>query len=285
MGFGRFWGADNTRLISLPSLLNPTVALPSSNTGLSTNLSSLYPNSLQLTQDYAFYWRIDGQTLYVAQHLSGTTGWAGIAFAKGLGQSMPGADFIIGASDGQGGWVVKEYGSSPKGFDRPIERTDKTITVTLANVSSDGSSLVFEWHRPLSPSVPDRQPIQPGLTQLIFAYDTAQSDLSFHGANRGLVAVDLFATQSAASVTPATNMDFFNRVVHGIGMILTFCLVFPSAIYIARYARHTDYWVTLHVTLQGIAGISFVALGTAAAATVLQVGGVSNHAKSGLIRV
>lgn len=250
--------------------------------GTDGDLALKYTNSLKLTPDYSFYWKIDGNTFYGAQQISGTNGWAGIGFSRDIGLTMPGADFVISSKDEtSNAYHVEQYVSSGKGFDRPEERTPAKVTMISANTSADGKTTIFEWSRPLDTGLPGAQIISRGPRQMIFAYDTAQPYLVFHGANRGTFVVDLFAVDPTAVVSTTSTVVMATRTIHGIGMILIFALVYPFAVYIARYSRHTDYWLTVHTTAQSVGGVSFVALGTAAAATVAAIA-VSSHAIVGI---
>ncbi|KAI9020324.1 heme peroxidase [Hyaloraphidium curvatum] len=245
-------------------------------------LAARYTNVVRLTPDYTIYWRIDGRSIAVAQKLASTSGWAGLAFAAGIGQLMPGADFVVASRDGvSGNASVRQYTANPKGFDRPVERDDSAVRVVNVQVGSDGRSTLFEWTRPLDTGQPGAQVLARGARQLLFAYDTSQPGLTYHGASRGAFVVDLFDTRATAVLAAPSSVAVATRTVHGIGMILVFGIVYPAAIYIARYTRHTDYWLNLHTTAQTFGGVSFVALGTAAAATVSAVA-VTNHAIVGI---
>ncbi|CAG8742934.1 7560_t:CDS:2, partial [Funneliformis mosseae] len=71
------------------------------------------------------------------------------------------------------------------------------------------------------------------------------------------------------------------RLLHGIGMILTWCLLFPISIYIVRFHKHTNNYLKIHRSIQVLGGISVSTFGAAAIATVTET--KTPHAWAGLI--
>ncbi|KAI9024016.1 heme peroxidase [Hyaloraphidium curvatum] len=252
--------------------------------GDNPTLNAKYTNFVRLTNDYSVYWKISGSNLAVAQQLAGGVGWAGLGFTPTATSLMNGADFVIAHKpDEAGDYEIAHHRASPKGFDRPVEVTEGAGAVQVKGISyTSMGAVVFEWERPLDTGDPRDQVIKRGGNFMIFAYDAARPTLAFHGGNRGTFQADLYSTSSNAVVVgTTTSVQRTSRTVHGLGMIFVFGAVYPTAIYIARFARHTDYWLDFHTKAQSIGGVSFVALASAAAATVNVIGGTA-HAIVGI---
>lgn len=206
-------------------------------------LNSRYTNFLRLSDDYTINWRINGKNLAVAQQLAGK-GWAGLGFADSPSSYMVGADFVIAykpTPDGE--YEVKHFRANPKGFDRPIEAEDSTIVVKAITPTASGG-MIFEWERPMNTGNPEDHVIVAGVkSNMIFAFDPSQPILAFHGGNRGSFQADMTSTDTnSVSVVSSSSVVTGTRTFHGLGMIAVFGLVYPTAIYVARFTRHTDYW-------------------------------------------
>ncbi|RIA91207.1 hypothetical protein C1645_128370 [Glomus cerebriforme] len=113
----------------------------------------------------------------------------------------------------------------------------------------------------------------------IMAYNPTSSGFSYHGNNRIMIFINFFTQEvGAASIT---DLQRETRLFHGIGMFLTWCLLFPISIFVVRFRKHTNNYLKIHRAIQLIGGISVSSFGAAAIATMTNT--KSSHAWTGLV--
>lgn len=70
--------------------------------------------------------------------------------------------------------------------------------------------------------------------------------LNYHSVNRGLV----HFTLSPPNITAHPIHSWMAKFIHGMGMITVWLMLFPSAVFWARYLKFVPHWNTIHTAVQ-----------------------------------
>ncbi|CAJ0828458.1 9752_t:CDS:10 [Entrophospora sp. SA101] len=225
--------------------------------------SSDYPGVIELWTTYLVSYKIVGENINFKVQLEtvGGEGWFGMGFSPD-DDGMKGADFVIGIVS-NGNITLKNYRAAGMGYHPPIV-DDNGPGLAISKNEIVNNLATIEFARPLSPG--GRKGINNGPTKYILAYNPGSSQISYHSNNRQFIIVDFYNHQiSASAVTKAAKLA---KLSHGVGMFLTWSVLFPISIFIVRYYKHTNNYVKIHRFAQLLGGISVGSFGAAAMTTI-----------------
>ncbi|KAF0362331.1 heme peroxidase [Gigaspora margarita] len=225
-----------------------------------------YPNKIDSWTQYKIRYKIDFEFVYFKVQLqtSDGNGWFGMGFDPD-DEGMKGAEFIIGIVT-NGNVTLGNYHADVGGYHPPILDSNQDPTLVPKFSMPDSKAVTVEFKRLLQP--PGRKPITNSDMKYIMAYNPNSNAFSYHLNNRMMVRVNFYNSVISAATT--TIFQLLIRVVHGCGMFLTWCLLFPISIFIARYCKHFNMYLKIHKFIQVAGGISISAFGCAAISTVIK---------------
>ncbi|CAG8704822.1 10474_t:CDS:10, partial [Dentiscutata erythropus] len=244
---------------------------------LNSSEDSNYPTRIGSWSQYNVNYRIDLTYVYFKVQLqtSDGNGWFGMGFSPD-DDGMKGAEFIIGIVT-DGNVTLGNYHAAVGGYHPPLRDDNQDPTLVPKFSMSDTKAVTVEFQRLLRP--PGKKPITNGDMKYILAYNPNSNAFTYHQNNRMLFRVNFF--DSEISSAASTDLQKLIRLVHGCGMIFTWCLLFPISILIVRYLKHHNLHLKAHRFLQVVGGISASAFGAAAISTVMQT--QTPHAWAGLV--
>ncbi|GBC03861.1 hypothetical protein RclHR1_05370006 [Rhizophagus clarus] len=226
---------------------------------------------------YSITYRLDNLYIYfqIALQTAGGEGWFGMGFDP-TDNGMTDAEFIIGIVKNKD--IDLSNYNSDGGYHPPLRKSPEGLEIISKSVDDSSGMVKIQFRRLLAP--PNRKPIRHGQMKYIMAYNPSTSGLSYHQNNRYMSLIDFYTREIGA--TDIKELQRATRLLHGIGMFITWCLLFPVSIFIVRFLKHTDNYLRIHRTLQLLGGISVSSLGAAAIST-MSSNAKSPHAWTGLI--
>ncbi|KAL6066741.1 deleted 1 base in 1 codon [Balamuthia mandrillaris] len=142
--------------------------------------------------DYAFFWRLvvdeeSGEERLRVAVATRTDGWVG--FGISVNGGMKGADIVTLTEPEEGEFKLIDRFSTD--FERPKE--DDRQDVELLSASRENGVLTFVFERPILSCDEEDFEVPEGLANVLFAFGESgtRADISYHGSNRGTVAVAL----------------------------------------------------------------------------------------------
>ncbi|GJP45011.1 hypothetical protein CLOM_g4397 [Closterium sp. NIES-68] len=214
-----------------------------------------YSCMLQLQGDsFTLHWHLTPSSLLLAADVA-TSGWVAVGWSKD--GKMAGSEAAIGnlprgSSSMKTGGGADVSGKEEQqavgsfligGYERSAIRSTLKFTVTNASVTTTTKGrTVMKFERPI---VNGELPLSSAdVATIIWAYSDADSrKLTFHGNNRGSVAINLITGESiTASPSPSASSSSsssppFSKpaiIAHAILLIAAFLVLLPSAILVAR---------------------------------------------------
>lgn len=206
----------------------------------------------------------DGRALEVSFFLP-RGGFMGLGF----GPSMLGTDMVVAAEAG-GVAACGDFFTDSR-VDGPQPDAQRDVELTRADIGASDALVVCV--RPLAPGdAGDAQLVlaEGKVQNMVFAYGVAQAAavaatapalsraaLAYHGLNqRGYLDADLSALGFGGVVTVARARDRRDlKVVHGVVMYSIWGINMCVGGMVARYQRHTAWWVGAHKLLQALSTI------------------------------
>ncbi|KAI9331798.1 hypothetical protein DFJ73DRAFT_67666 [Zopfochytrium polystomum] len=194
-----------------------------------------------------------------SQGASLANGWVAI----GLGRCMLASEFImVHALPSGTGVEVKNLISSADGYKAPVDNPGQSMFVsngTLFGYQGNGL-IVGEFRRYTQALDIYHKSININeVTQFIWAYNAnpkptnAESYKVWHSFDRGRYLIQL-ATGSPADTAPVANLPL--RYTHGAAMGFTWTLIFPFAIFWARFGKSMPQfnigWMWVHIVMQAL---------------------------------
>ncbi|CAG8757887.1 9826_t:CDS:10, partial [Gigaspora margarita] len=224
-----------------------------------------YPSKISVWTQYVISYRVDLNNVYfkVQIQTSDGNGWFGMGFNPD-DDGMKGAEFIIGIIT-DGNVTLGNYHADIGGYHPPLRDSNQDPTLVPKVSMSSTKAVTVEFKRLLNP--PGRKPIIHGDMKFIMAYNPNSNAFSYHQNNRVLNRVNFY--NSAVSSATSTNFQRLVRLIHGIGMFGTWCILFPISIFIVRYWKHHNQHLRIHRLIQVLGGISVSTFGAAAISTVV----------------
>ncbi|CAH1764807.1 16_t:CDS:10, partial [Entrophospora sp. SA101] len=228
--------------------------------------SSKYFNHISLwPAAYVVGYEISGNYINFQVQILTTNGnaWFGMGFDPD-NNGMSGADFVIGIISNGNISSLSNYRSATTGYNPPIPDGDDSDLQIINYTPPDKDNFaIIEFTRPLIPY--GRKGIKYGPMKYILAYNPASSVFSYHQNNRQMTWFDFYNNQLSPSVSYGQRLA---KLAHGVGMFLTWSVLFPASIYIVRYYKHTNSYIKTHRLAQLLGGISIGSFGSAAMATI-----------------
>ena len=204
-------------------------------------------------------WNItNGNTLFMAMRLQSPIGGSvlGQSYATvGIGYGMldSKAEFFVchNNQDGQGNVVIHEHYSAVT-YAPPLLSTTPAIKPILGQ--GDRHSQICLFSRPLDPKDGDHLAITPSQPmKWVWSFNSNPNSnlnymgkpFTYHGSKRGAMDIVL----EAGSVVPRKVSSFNTKILHGFGMMFTWLVVIPFAIYYAHFFRSYMRWMYVKVAL------------------------------------
>ncbi|KAI8892212.1 hypothetical protein BC833DRAFT_626048 [Globomyces pollinis-pini] len=195
------------------------------------NITKNYNNT---NKDY-----LDGMMLFQSNTIENiTSNYVSIGFGKGMLDS----EFILAKSPG--GTIIEKIsiGKYSLGNNAPPHLIDTKI-----ETNSSMSAAVFK--RPLDPLNGSNRVLQENVTiSLIWAFEVNPlRDVTLHKLNhRGGFDVML----NSGSALAAKTGSFTLKIIHGVGLMVVWLVIFPFGAFYARYARSIQGWLVVKVSAQ-----------------------------------
>eukprot|EP00736_Rhodelphis_marinus_P007354 Rmarinus@m.23554 len=156
-------------------------------------------------------------------------------------------------SGGGGDAAVRLTDRKGVGYETPKVDTDLGGTddlILMSSESVDGvTTVVFRRKTDTGDTIGDRR-VPTETTSIIYAY-TAGSRLQYHRSRRGLLQLNLYDV-SAGTVVVTEDISSRERlkILHGLLMSVVWGLNALGGFIVARYYRHTTYWLGAHRAVQ-----------------------------------
>ncbi|KAL7753911.1 DOMON domain-containing protein frrs1L [Sorochytrium milnesiophthora] len=221
-----------------------------------------------LDSNFFVSWSLEnrGQPNGIARFLvsCGYRGWC----AFGFGDSMLTATEMYVSRilpDGQNATTLEYH--PPAAYGPPNRVNSSILTIVRSQVNASGFEV--EFTRPLAAGnghadIAD-QPLN-----MIYAYQPIADGamwFTFHSENRGTLQLNLATGVTSQKQTKKLGIKL---LIHGICMITVWGLISPTGIFIARYLRTHNGWISSHAGVQTLAGsVAILAAGLAISATRL----------------
>ncbi|KAF9990803.1 hypothetical protein BGZ75_009494 [Mortierella antarctica] len=222
------------------------------------------PSSSQtavFSSEFSMSWSLSPGSIEFTLTFKGPVGWFGI----GLGPNphMGGAQFFIVEHESQDSntLVLSRYRSAGPAVQPTLERV---IAKGIAP-STDNKPLVIKFSRTLDEE--DGVSIPNSEIYVLHAYSTSNKKLSYHqaGDKHGSNKVNFFSRSISGDLS---NLPRVTHKWHGIGMFISWGIIFPVSIFIVRYQKHRfGNAMSIHRHIQILTGFSIATLASAAIAT------------------
>ncbi|KAI9006071.1 hypothetical protein BC832DRAFT_592171 [Gaertneriomyces semiglobifer] len=209
---------------------------------------------------HSFHWSIENadsanETLHGVIQLSATPPatlrWSWVAL--GFGRTMLDAEFVV-CHQRKGQEIELHEHMTYKAYKKPKHYYGNQVVIPASGSFQDGV-ISCEFRRKTAPNDGIHRSLKMRtFVDILWAFNpTPDNDpegiwFTYHGENhRGAAAGDLLG----GSLLPVPTKSFVAKQTHGFGMMAIWLVLFPSAIYWARYWRSTQGWLFVHATLQG----------------------------------
>ncbi|GBC41947.2 heme peroxidase [Rhizophagus irregularis DAOM 181602=DAOM 197198] len=244
---------------------------------LSTSSSnSNYGYGVSLADGFDMQWKIEGSDVIFLITVSSINSWFGIGFNPN-GAAMKDTDMMIFWNNEDSSGVV---GMNYKGVDRAVKPRqlppDDQIITLLSGTSVASGLTTVEVRRPLNAK--NRKSLNNQI-EMVFAWNLNSKTLSYHGGNRGTKMINLLTGESSG-FADAKQKSLL--LMHGIVMFIIWGVLFPGSVWIVRYLRHIDSYMTQHRNLNLLGGAIVAAFG-AVAMSVVDLQASSPHGIMGII--
>lgn len=201
--------------------------------------------TLQLRDAYNLRWvvrdRPDGDIIEVTLTVE-TTGWVGIGFG---GSSMVDIDLVMGRVDGDGAVEVMDRWSDY--FEPRADAQPDILPGSVSGFEEDGfTSITFSRLLDTGDTREDAVITLDGFFPTVFAWSNGDA-LEYHGYGRRGTAMINYADGSSITVDSDGSELRHVRILHGAIMLVSFGVLYPIGILIARYlSKTTTHWLFLH---------------------------------------
>ncbi|CAG8501913.1 16490_t:CDS:10 [Funneliformis mosseae] len=231
-----------------------------------------YPeqNVLKLSEVYEIRWKINDKNIDFKITMLSSNAWFGLGFNPS-DTGMIDADMIIIWNKNDSTLSINNYLSNQ--YERPKEDPNQFVEQKNTPTVLSGFTQV-EITRPLVPPN-GRPPISNNVITMIYAWNPNSNELSYHGGNRGATKVNFFTGGGSVANVSIQNIQD-TRFIHGIAMFSAWGILFPASIFIVRYLKHVETYMSRHRNLQMVGGLIVITFGAAAMATVSKHGSNSH---------
>ncbi|GBB83501.1 hypothetical protein RclHR1_10200008 [Rhizophagus clarus] len=243
---------------------------------VTTSYSNNYGYGVSFADGFNMQWKIEGSDVVFLITVSSVNSWFGIGFNPN-GAAMKDTDMMIFSNSDDSSAV---NGNNYKGVDRAIKPRllppdDQILTILDGTKVANGMTTV-EVKRPLDAK--NRKSLKDQI-EMVYAWNLNSNQLAYHGGNRGIKMVNLL-TGETSGFGDAKQKSLL--LMHGIVMFLIWGVLFPGSVWIVRYLRHIDSYMTQHRNLNLIGGAVVAAFG-AVAMSVVDIQAGSPHGITGII--
>eukprot|EP00158_Paraphelidium_tribonemae_P009915 Partr_v1_DN28999_c2_g1_i6_m25734 putative Ferric-chelate reductase len=254
--------AGSTVIPAIKSTAAPPPALSAELTTMNATFDATYYQTVyELSDQFKLYFKqlssgdASNPVLEFAMVVTACTGWVGIGFNPSNSGTMQNSDIVAGWVSSTGAVTVKDmYAQSTR---TPTE--DATSSIIAYNGTESGGTTIIKFRRYAKSS--DSQDLSIDVTKeqfLIYAFHPTSDDFVQHP--RGSFGSSVIRDFSSSTVTsaPATELAL---LAHGLGMALSWLILVPLAVVIARYYRSIGHsWFISHWVLNIVAVVITVGL-------------------------
>ncbi|KAI9104081.1 hypothetical protein DFS34DRAFT_606888 [Phlyctochytrium arcticum] len=268
--------ATKTRATALP--IQTTVGGPASATaaqlkaaglkdliGGDTNLTFQYGiDSFEPSNALSLYWKVELAQLHCLVIFNATRYWQQQQFTStpsiwnswvglGFGPSMLTADMLmLFANPTTRRLTLTEVTS--KRYSDPVPQRSRVIEIdNLLQTVVDQRVMIFEFNRPMRPGDSSHWNIDADEPfRIIWAFSVSPDPRNpggpsdWHGPeNRGVHSLNFLTGEN----NPVGD-GLKSKVIHAVGMSVAWGIFLPLGVWWARYRRHTNNWLLIHITAQ-----------------------------------
>ncbi|KAF2077299.1 hypothetical protein CYY_001424 [Polysphondylium violaceum] len=214
--------------------------------------------------NFTLKWDIINNDTIVFQVEVNVKTWIGIGWHPSNRESdgpMINSDYAVGMFDNVTGLLkVVDMVSGAKAPGKPVPDSSVNATndfMTFSGYQQDNYTfMVFARKLITNDTVGDRDIYLDSPLDLIWAYGTS-NNFGYHKTNAGRVKVSLWNTNPLANqketqaLVMVVSSDSKNyKTWHGALMMISFGVLMPLAIFVARYLKEYSWWFPLHIFLQ-----------------------------------
>lgn len=235
----------------IPSLPGSVLVVPKPNAfsfagKVASEESSKSSGEAVLDEKMNLQWISDSETITFTIRTN-YTGWFGIGFSN---SGMDNADIIICASAGDKYTCDDYYSqSSQPVLDTQIGGKNDLSNVVDTTSAEPWHTRVVSFSRKLDTKDGRDNPIKGGKVGVIYAFSDSKT-IAYHGpSNRGQ---SLLPLSGAGASDDYGHLEYSQRlyfIVHGSIMVISFFVLAPVAIFVARHPQLYDKWLSRHETL------------------------------------
>jgi len=244
---------------------------------ISKALNQGYGFSAQLADGFNMQWKISGSDITFLITVSSINSWFGIGFNPN-GPAMQDTDMMVfvNSPNSQYGVIAKNYLGVGRAVKPKLLADDDQILELLGGTKVENGFTIVEVKRPLNAK--NRKSLT-GQIKMVYAWNFHSKGLSYHGGNRDTRDVNLITGESSSFV----NVKSKNLLLmHGIVMFLIWGVLFPGSVWIVRYLRHRDSYMSQHRNLNLLGGAVVATFG-AVAMSAVDVQASSPHGITGIV--
>ncbi|KAJ3091829.1 hypothetical protein HK102_013291 [Quaeritorhiza haematococci] len=272
---------------SLNGVFNGKTSTCSASNGAGAGAGDTASNRIALGDQLLLQWNTT-DTNVIFTFSSKAVGW----FGFGLGGSgMVNVDLKIAYLDSASKKLtVGDYWSDNFNAVTDTSVGGTTDISDIADVSGtvDGYVRSVQFRVPLAPSDKKDVAIKTGSQPITYAWSKDSDTPGYHGPNKGSTTVNFFASTSNSSSDGAQNpvaalpehWPASLQILHGVIMIVSFGLLYPWGIFIARYGQ-VGKWVLMHERIMTISSSDVILAALAAFAGAGSSAMSQTHAKLG----
>ncbi|ORY46932.1 hypothetical protein BCR33DRAFT_113212 [Rhizoclosmatium globosum] len=165
---------------------------------------------------------------------------------------MLGADIYFCNDGGNGSFTVQDSWSvAPQPPPSDVSQGGQDSIIYQHDITSlqNYSTRVLIFSRKLSTGDPFDTDIIHGPMDVIFAFSQS-SELAWHGAlNRMHSQINFYESSTAIAPSQTSTVSSSLLILHSISMYVAFIILYPLGIYVARYHRNLNRWLSIHTSL------------------------------------
>lgn len=230
------------------------VAVPPAAIDTAWNPAS-YPSRVDVFPgEFELYWAVSADKSSVSFAVRSTsTGWVGVGVALDPAGRMAGSDIMLATFDATGNPLIDDQ--LAVGASTPITDSIKggKNSFTAMSGSKNATGMTVKWTRAFDTQEPSADVAIPatGKVTMVVAFGST-ADVSYHGANRASVSIDLFSGTSTVVSTPGENL----RIAHGSLMAIAFGIFMVFGVVVAvAVPKNQAWWFPAHWASQGFASL------------------------------
>ncbi|CAG8540148.1 15379_t:CDS:10 [Funneliformis mosseae] len=238
-----------------------------------------FKGSDTLADGFNLQWTVEGSDITFLITMNSENSWFGIGFNPNTEAAMLDTDMMIFYNQDVNN-KPSVVGRNYKGIGRAIKPkelpdNDQILTILDSKTKVENGITQVLVKRPLNAK--NRKSID-GSIEMVYAWNPTSNVLTFHAGNRGKKTINFRTGETSNSYSKQRKL----LLMHGIVMFIIWGILFPGSVWIVRYLRHKDSYMSQHRNLNLFGG-AIVATFGAVAMSAVDVHAASPHAILGLI--